>query len=134
MFKMINNMRVGARLGAAFSLVILLLIIVSVTAVTKISAINASIDQIVNDRYVKVRLAFDVRDGVNNQIKFLRGIVIDTKNPEQNQKRYLQLDDTIKQTNLAMSKIAAIQTTVTGKQKLKPCRMPAMRLKAAKKR
>lgn len=83
MFKMINNMRVGARLGAAFSLVILLLIIVSVTAVTKISAINASIDQIVNDRYVKVRLAFDVRDGVNNQIKFLRGIVIDTKNPEQ---------------------------------------------------
>lgn len=35
MFKMINNMRVGARLGAAFSLVILLLIIVSVTAVTK---------------------------------------------------------------------------------------------------
>jgi len=119
MFKMINNMRVGARLGAAFSLVILLLIIVSVTAVTKISAINASIDQIVNDRYVKVRLAFDVRDGVNNQIKFLRGIVIDTKNPEQNQKRYLQLDDTIKQTNLAMSKIAAIQTTVTGKQKIK---------------
>jgi methyl-accepting chemotaxis protein len=119
MFKMINNMRVAARLGAAFSLVILLLIIVSVTAVTKISAINASIDQIVNDRYVKVRLAFDVRDGVNNQIKFLRGIVIDTKNPEQNQKRYLQLDDTIKQTNLAMSKIAAIQTTVTGKQKIK---------------
>ncbi|NGX88618.1 HAMP domain-containing protein [Rahnella sp. Lac-M11] len=119
MFKMINNMRVGARLGAAFSLVILLLIIVSVTAVTKISAINSSIDQIVNDRYVKVRLAFDVRDGVNNQIKFLRGIVIDTKNPEQNQKRYLQLDDTIKQTNLAMSKIAAIQTTVTGKQKIK---------------
>ncbi|MBV6817930.1 MCP four helix bundle domain-containing protein [Rahnella sp. PD12R] len=119
MFKMINNMRVGARLGAAFSLVILLLIIVSVTAVTKISGINASIEQIVNDRYVKVRLAFDVRDGVNNQIKFLRGIVIDTKNPEQNQKRYLQLDDTIKQTNLAMSKIAAIQTTVTGKQKIK---------------
>ncbi|MBF7995008.1 methyl-accepting chemotaxis protein [Rahnella laticis] len=119
MFKMINNMRVGARLGAAFSLVILLLIIVSVTAVTKISGINASIEQIVNDRYVKVRLAFDVRDGVNDQIKFLRGIVIDTKNPEQNQKRYLQLDDTIKQTNLAMSKIAAIQTTVTGKQKIK---------------
>ncbi|AVF37722.1 methyl-accepting chemotaxis protein [Rahnella sikkimica] len=119
MFRMINNMRVGARLGAAFSLVILLLIIVSVTAVTKISGINASIEQIVNDRYMKVRLAFDVRDGVNNQIKFLRGIVIDTKNPEQNQKRYLQLDDTVKQTNLAMSKIAAIQTTVTGKQKIK---------------
>ncbi|MEE8730095.1 MAG: methyl-accepting chemotaxis protein [Rahnella inusitata] len=119
MFKLINNMRVGSRLGAAFSLIILLLIIVSATAVIKISSINSSIEQIVNDRYVKVRLAFDVRDGVNDQIKFLRGIVIDTKNPEQNKKRYLQLDDTIKQTNLAMDKIAAIQSTPTGKQKIK---------------
>jgi len=119
MFKLINNMRVGSRLGAAFGLIILLLIIVSATAVIKISSINSSIEQIVNDRYVKVRLAFDVRDGVNDQIKFLRGIVIDTKNPEQNKKRYLQLDDTIKQTNLAMDKIAAIQSTPTGKQKIK---------------
>ncbi len=119
MFKLIYNMRVGSRLGAAFSLIILLLIIVSATAVIKISSINSSVEQIVNDRYVKVRLAFDVRDGVNDQIKFLRGIVIDTKNPEQNKKRYLQLDDTIKQTNLAMDKIAAIQSTPTGKQKIK---------------
>ncbi|WP_413536224.1 methyl-accepting chemotaxis protein [Rahnella inusitata] len=119
MFKLINNMRVGSRLGAAFGLIILLLIIVSAAAVIKISSINSSIEQIVNDRYVKVRLAFDVRDGVNDQIKFLRGIVIDTKNPEQNKKRYLQLDDTIKQTNLAMDKIAAIQSTPTGKQKIK---------------
>ena len=119
MFKLINNMRVGARLGAAFSLVILLLVIVSGIAITKISSINTSIEQIISDRYVKVRLAFDVRDGVNDQIKYLRGIVIDTKNPEQNKKRYLQLDDTVKKTNLAMDKIAAIQSTVTGKQKIK---------------
>jgi methyl-accepting chemotaxis protein len=119
MFKLINNMRVGARLGAAFSLVILLLVIVSGIAITKISCINTSIEQIISDRYVKVRLAFDVRDGVNDQIKYLRGIVIDTKNPEQNKKRYLQLDDTVKKTNLAMDKIAAIQSTVTGKQKIK---------------
>ena len=36
----VKNMKVGFRLGAAFSLVILLLIIVSVTAVIKISNIN----------------------------------------------------------------------------------------------
>ena len=132
MFKAINNMRVGARLGAAFSLVILLLIIVSVTAVTKISSINSTIEQIVSDRYVKVRLAFDVRDGVNDQIKYLRGIVIDTKNPEQNKKRYLQLDDTVKQTNLAMDKIAAIQTTVVGKQKIKALQDASDTFEAAK--
>lgn len=53
MFKLINNMRVGARLGAAFSLVILLLVIVSGIAITKISSINTSIEQIISDRYVK---------------------------------------------------------------------------------
>ncbi|WP_047608544.1 methyl-accepting chemotaxis protein [Rahnella aquatilis] len=132
MYKLINNMRVGARLGAAFGLIILLLFIVSGIAITKISSINSSIEQIVNDRYVKVRLAFDVRDGVNDQIKYLRGIVIDTKNPEQNKKRYLQLDDTVKKTNVAMDKIAAIQSTVTGKQKIKALQEAGETFEAAK--
>ena len=46
----VKNMKVGFRLGAAFSLVILLLIIVSVTAVIKISNINTAVGNIVNDR------------------------------------------------------------------------------------
>ena len=118
MFNFISNMKVGARLGAAFGLVVLLLIIVSVTAITKISSINDAVEQIIGDRYVKVRLAFDVRDSVNSQIKFLRGIVIDIKNPEQNKNRYLQLDSATQETNSSMNKIAAIQSTVTGKQKI----------------
>ena len=132
MCKLINSMRVGARLGTAFGLIILLLVIVSAIAITKISNINSSIDQIVSDRYVKVRLAFDVRDGVNDQIKYLRGIVIDTKNPEQNKKRYVQLDDTVKQTNVAMDKIAAIQTTMTGKQKIKALQEAGQTFETAK--
>ena len=67
----LKNMKVGVRLGAAFGLVILLLIIVSATAIIKTSNINHSIDSIISDRYTKVRLSFDVRDGVNDQIKFL---------------------------------------------------------------
>lgn len=118
MFNFISNMKVGVRLGAAFSLVVLLLIIVSVTAATKINSINETVEQIINDRYVKVRLAFDARDSVNAQIKFLRGIVIDIKNPEQNKSRYLQLDEATQQTNASMNKIAAIQTTESGKKKI----------------
>ena len=119
MFNFISNMKVGVRLGAAFSLVVLLLIIVSATAITKISSINGAVEQIIGDRYVKVRLAFDARDSVNAQIKFLRGIVIDIKNPEQNKSRYLQLDEATKLTNSSMNKIAAIQTTDSGKQKIR---------------
>jgi methyl-accepting chemotaxis protein len=114
----VKNMKVGVRLGAAFSLVILLLIIVSATAVLKINNINTAVDSIVSDRYVKVRLAFDVHDGVNEQIKYLRGMVIDTTRPQYNVKRYGQLDDATKKTTLAIDKIAQLQTTAVGKKKI----------------
>ena len=115
----IKNMRVGVRLGAAFGLVILLLIIVSATAVIKTGSINHAIDKIINDRYVKVRLAFDVRDGVNEQIKYLRGMVIDVTRPEQNVKRFTQLDEATQKTNAAIERISQLQTTAIGQQKIK---------------
>ncbi|PLR34731.1 methyl-accepting chemotaxis protein [Chimaeribacter californicus] len=114
----VKNMRVGLRLGAAFGLVILLLIIVSTTAIVKIGNINSAVDSMVNDRYIKVRLAFDVRDGVNDQIKFLRGIVIDTPRPQFNEKRFGQLAAATTSTNDAIEQIARLQTTVVGKQKI----------------
>ncbi|PLR50280.1 methyl-accepting chemotaxis protein [Chimaeribacter arupi] len=114
----VKNMRVGLRLGAAFGLVILLLIIVSTTAIVKIGNINSAVDGIVNDRYIKVRLAFDVRDGVNDQIKFLRGIVIDTARPQFNEKRFKQLAAATTQTNEAIEKIARLQTTAVGQKKI----------------
>lgn len=114
----VKNMKVGVRLGAAFGLVILLLIIVSATAIIKIGNINQAIDNIVSDRYIKVRLAFDARDGVNDQIKFLRGMVIDVTRPEQNEKRFTQLDDATQKTNDAIATIAKLQTTEVGKKKI----------------
>jgi len=114
----IKNMKVGMRLAAAFGIVVTLLIVIGVTSITKINSINTAIASIVDDRYVKVRLAFDVRDGVNDQIKYLRGIVIDTNRPEMNVKRYGQLDEATQRTNAAMKKIADIQVTAVGKKKI----------------
>ncbi len=61
-----------------------------------------------------MRLAFDVRDGVNDQIKFLRGLVIDTTHPDRNVKRYGQLEKATQRTNNAMNHIADIQVTAVG--------------------
>ncbi|WP_130834158.1 methyl-accepting chemotaxis protein [[Erwinia] mediterraneensis] len=115
----VRNMKVGARLGAAFSLVILLLIIVSATAVMKSNNVNTAIDSIINDRYIKVRLAFDVRDGVNDQIKYLRGMVIDTIRPELNEQRFTDLEEVTKKTNAAIDHIARLQVTPVGQKKIK---------------
>jgi len=114
----LKNMKVGARLGIAFGIVVALMVIIGVTTVSKIQSINSGISAIVDDRYVKVRLAFDVRDGVNDQIKFLRGLVIDTTHPDRNVKRYGQLEEATQRTNNAMNRIADIQVTAVGKKKI----------------
>ncbi len=113
-----KNMKVGVRLGIAFALVVALLGVVGVTSIMKINNIKNGITSIVEDRYVKVRLGFDVRDGVNDQIKYLRGMVIDTLRPEFNVQRFKQLDEATERTNSAMKKIEAIQVTEVGKKKI----------------
>ena len=129
---LVKNMKVGVRLGAAFSLVILLLIIVSATAIVKTGSINTAVDSIINDRYIKVRLAFDVRDGVNDQIKYLRGMVIDTPRPQFNEKRFGQLDDATQKTNEAIEKISRLQVTPVGQKKIQAVKDVAQTFENAK--
>jgi len=130
--KSVKNLKVGVRLGAALGLVILLFIVVSVTAIVKTGSINGAVDRIINDRYIKVRLAFDVRDGVNDQIKFLRGMVIETAHPEKNLKRYGQLDDVTQQTNRTIEQIAKLQTTEVGIKKIQAVKEAARQFEVAK--
>lgn len=116
---MIGNMKVGARLAAVFAVVVVLLAIVSATAYVKIRAISASIDEIVNGRYQKVRLAYDVRDGVNAQINLVRAIVIDAGLPEHNDKRYGELTLAAKKTAEAIQGIVRLESTTEGLQALR---------------
>jgi methyl-accepting chemotaxis protein len=119
MFAYFGNLKVAVRLAAVFALIVGLLAVVSITAFVKINNINRSIDQIVNDRYLKVRWAFDLRDGINEQIKYLRGMAIDINNAAGNEKRFGQMEVAVKQTKEALDKIAARQVTEGGKKKIK---------------
>ncbi len=119
MFAYFSNLRVAVRLAAVFAFIVALLAVVSITAFVKINNINRAIDQIVNDRYLKVRWAFDLRDGVNEQIKYLRGISIDIENQKANEKRFGQLEVAVKQTKEALDKITARQVTAVGQKKVK---------------
>ncbi|WP_406851241.1 methyl-accepting chemotaxis protein [Herbaspirillum huttiense] len=119
MFAYFGNLKVGARLAIVFAFIVALLAVVSITAFIKINNINRAIDQIVNDRYLKVRWAFDLRDGVNEQIKYLRGMAIDIGNPAANEKRIGQLDVAVRASKEALDKITARQTTAVGQKKAK---------------
>nr|WP_034341122.1 methyl-accepting chemotaxis protein [Herbaspirillum sp. B39] len=119
MFAYFGNLKVGARLAIVFAFIVALLAVVSITAFIKINNINRAIDQIVNDRYLKVRWAFDLRDGVNEQIKYLRGMAIDIGNPAANEKRIGQLDVAVRASKEALEKITARQVTAVGQKKAK---------------
>ncbi|EIJ47478.1 methyl-accepting chemotaxis transducer transmembrane protein [Herbaspirillum sp. GW103] len=119
MFGYFGNLKVGARLAIVFAFIVALLAVVSVTAFIKINNINRAIDQIVNDRYLKVRWAFDLRDGVNEQIKYLRGMAIDIGNLAGNEKRIGQLDGAVRASKEALDKITARQVTAVGQKKAK---------------
>ncbi|MCA1326352.1 methyl-accepting chemotaxis protein [Herbaspirillum sp. alder98] len=114
-----KNLAVGKRIAAVFALIIVLLVVVSATAFLKISRIQSTIDGIINDRYLKVRWAGDVRDGVNDQIKLIRGMVIDISRPQYSANRAKEMEAAVAKTKAAIDKIAARQTTVGGQQKIK---------------
>jgi methyl-accepting chemotaxis protein len=107
------------RLGIAFGIVALLLAAVALTSVVKIGNINEAIDQLMNERYLKVRLAFEVKEALDEQIRLVRAIVIDTGRPELNQPHFAALEQSIRKTRDAINKIDAAQFTEVGRKRAK---------------
>ncbi|OON41105.1 methyl-accepting chemotaxis protein [Izhakiella australiensis] len=129
---LLKNMKVGARISAAFTLVILLLVIVSSTAIIKTSGNNDAMSSIINDRYTKVRLAFDACNALNEQIKHLRGMILDASRPENNLKRQGQLEEASRTTDQAIEKISRMQNTDIGQQKITAVQQAAQAFNADK--
>ncbi|MGK5055136.1 methyl-accepting chemotaxis protein [Janthinobacterium sp. RB2P8] len=70
------NMNVGTRLSAAFFLVIVLLLGITLQGIAGMSSVNDSSELIVNDRYRKVTIANAVLDGINSTAVEMRNLLI----------------------------------------------------------
>jgi len=79
---LLNNLKIGNRLGLGFTIVIALLVATAVIGVTRIHGINANTDIIVHDRYAKVALAQTIENEVNRQTRALRTALIAGDNAE----------------------------------------------------
>ncbi|HTN67133.1 MAG TPA: methyl-accepting chemotaxis protein [Burkholderiaceae bacterium] len=60
-----TNLKIGQRLGAAFGIVVLLLISITGLGIVRLVALHQSADLIIGDRYPKVTLANHVLDDIN---------------------------------------------------------------------
>jgi methyl-accepting chemotaxis protein len=74
----IQNLRIGTRLGIAFSALVSLLILLALTGITQLDDVNSDTDLIANDRLPKINLAQRIQNEVNRQSRAIRTALIAT--------------------------------------------------------
>ena len=72
----IGNMKVGARLGAGFGIILLLLAAIVALSCLRLNDLNAAIDNITKDRIVKIQMASDIMENTLIMARAARNIFI----------------------------------------------------------
>jgi len=73
-----RNLTIGTRLAIGFAVVIALLVTMAVVGISRIDAVDANTDVIVNDRYVKIALARTIQEKVELRSRAVRTALIAT--------------------------------------------------------
>jgi len=99
-----RNLKIGVRLGLGFGLVTLLLITIAIMSITRLSASSDRTDAIVNDHYVKVALALQIKGSINASSSDLRNALLATNSDEA--KKFLdRMKVQVKRTQEAVGKL-----------------------------
>ncbi len=73
---MFKNMKIGARLGLGFGLVLILLATIAFIGITRLSAVNEDVSELVNDKYPKTVLANDIKNNFNQISRSMRNTLL----------------------------------------------------------
>ena len=113
-----KNLKIGARLGVGFGVVLLLLVVIAIVSVIRLNANSDMTDEIVNDRYVKVLYSNNIKTSVNIGGGYFRNALL-ARTPEE-QKKYLDLmSETVKEISENFGKLEKIINTPTGHERFR---------------
>jgi len=110
-----KNLKIGVRIGLAFTIVLILLVLISTIAYTKLVAINTEIESIVSNRYPKTVIAHDVVDQINIIARALRNSLL-VKQPEEVKKELARVTDARKKIADGLDKLNQSITSDSGKK------------------
>jgi methyl-accepting chemotaxis protein len=113
---MFKNLKIGVRLGAGFSLVLAILIIVAMSGISSMSGIYEDSDTILENEYPKIALGHDIVDQVNVIARVLRNSML--VKPDQVQKELDRVPGAEKIISEAFDKLAKAIQSEEGKKKL----------------
>ena len=111
-----SNIKIGHRLGIGFGILIFFMALVASFAITRIHNMNAGIESILKDRYIKVTLATDIREQANEQARFLRNAVISAKDPAKVQSSLKRIAGNDQRNDELMAQLKALLNTPKGQE------------------
>ncbi len=106
---MFKNLKIGVRLGIGFGLVIVLLLVVSLLAYTRVSVLNTEITNLIDDKYPKTIQAIDIIRAMNQVAQINRNTLIIT-DPVELDKQRQRLND---QRKIISERIDQLEKTIT---------------------
>jgi methyl-accepting chemotaxis protein len=114
---MFANMKIGVRLAIGFAMTLVLLIVVAVIGLTRLSALNGEIENIVNDKYPKTIDAIDIIRAMNQVAQINRNLLLVT-DPVETQKQIARQNDQRKIISDNVDKLEKSITSDEGKRLL----------------
>jgi len=114
----LTNFKIGARLGAGFGFLVVLLIAMAVLGVSRLSALNEQMDEVINDKYPKTVLANEMIKNVNVIARSSRNILLMTDADDIN-KEMQTIRQASEGTKGALEKLDALVTGDKGRELIK---------------
>ena len=74
---MFSNLKIGTRLALGFSVMLLIMIVISGIAMTSFTRMNKKVDVITDDKWPKTVILNDINDNINVAARALRNAIID---------------------------------------------------------
>src|SRR6185369_3855647 len=72
----LNNMKIGVRLGLGFGAVLLLLVAISMMAISSLGKVNDNMEKIVQLNYAKIKVASDAQKGLRVVVDDIQTMLI----------------------------------------------------------
>ena len=115
--KLFNNLKIGTRLGLAFAMCVAVMLALTVTAKLGLAHVREDVELINKDRYVKVRLATDIKDDVSVVVLSAHNLVI-AKTPAEREGDMKEIGAARARIGETFKKIDAMLVTEAAKQDL----------------
>ena len=112
---MINNMKIGNRLSAAFGLLLVLIACLSFSGITSMAGIKDNLDSIVNNNNVQIAAANAMRGHLNVVARAVRNIII-YDSPEDNKEQQERIVEARKQYSEQFNILDKLITNEAGKK------------------